>query len=477
MEQTIRNFTGQLKVLESNNRFILPVEIKALNSLPNRNNWQYINLAQHLKDFSNIPILTAYLAGGAVVGDGHNFDEKKDPNTGERYVSFTSADAERIVGWVGDNAARLEVIDGVEWVVLTSNLWQWYSRELCEKIARQGSMEVSIETLVTKEHMEGDIAVEEEYIILGVTVLGDTVSPAVAGADISIRSQRHLSEIRDAMKEEILKAASYVEDNSKEIVQENKSNERMRFNMTYFSKKQCAELSKRFDGYTVLTAAQDTKGVIHVVLLSDNGDTAKYDMNSVDETIAVERIKACEGTVVFDCDNCDNAEENCDNTLSVDLCDAMTAMNEALNRANEAHENAEAELQRANESLNTAMATITEMRNAENARRVQSAKAVAKKTLSAFNATSAFEVSESLLDAVNKDIDSGMYTEKVNSDGAWVGEAEVELRVKALCADEQQKFNQANAEKNKKTFIWEKLSEQEDDGSIASLLRRKGIRE
>lgn len=477
MEQTIRNFTGQLKVLESNNRFILPVEIKALNSLPNRNNWQYINLAQHLKDFSNIPILTAYLAGGAVVGDGHNFDEKKDPNTGERYVSFTSADAERIVGWVGDNAARLEVIDGVEWVVLTSNLWQWYSRELCEKIARQGSMEVSIETLVTKEHMEGDIAVEEEYIILGVTVLGDTVSPAVAGADISIRSQRHLSEIRDAMKEEILKAASYVEDNSKEIVQENKSNERMRFNMTYFSKKQCAELSKRFDGYTVLTAAQDTKGVIHVVLLSDNGDTAKYEMNSVDETIAVERIKACEGTVVFDCDNCDNAEENCDNTLSVDLCDAMTAMNEALNRANEAHEKAEAELQRANESLNTAMATITEMRNAENARRVQSAKAVAKKTLSAFNATSAFEVSESLLDAVNKDIDSGMYTEKVNSDGAWVGEAEVELRVKALCADEQQKFNQANAEKNKKTFIWEKLSEQEDDGSIASLLRRKGIRE
>ena len=150
MEQTIRNFTGQLKVLESNNRFILPVEIKALNSLPNRNNWQYINLAQHLKDFSNIPILTAYLFNGSVVGDGHNFDEKRDPATGERYVSFTSADAERIVGWVGDNAARLEMIDGVEWVVLTSNLWQWYSRELCEKIARQGSMEVSIETLVTK---------------------------------------------------------------------------------------------------------------------------------------------------------------------------------------------------------------------------------------------------------------------------------------------------------------------------------------
>lgn len=479
MEQTIRNFTGQLKVLESNNRFILPVEIKALNSLPNRNNWQYINLEQHLKDFSNIPILTAYLFNGAVVGDGHNFDEKRDPETGERFVSFTAADAERIVGWVGDNSARLEMIDGVEWVVLKSNLWQWYSRELCEKIARQGSMEVSIETLVTKEHMEGDIAVEEEYIILGVTVLGDDVAPAVAGADISIRSQRHLSEIRDAMKEEILKAASYIEGKSKETVQEKINlNERVT-KLTYFSRKQCAELSKRFDGYTVIAAAQDEK-VIRVALMSDNGDIAKYDMNSIDETIAVERIKACEGTVTFDADcgdNCDNAEDNCDNALSCNLSETLAIMNEVVSKANAAREAVEAELQKANESLTAAMGTIADMRNAENARRVQSAKDVAKRTLSAFNANSAFEVPEALLDAVNKDIDGGMYTERVNAEGAWIGETEVEQRVKAICADEQQKFNQANAEKGKKTFIWETLSEQQDDGSVASLLRRKGIRE
>lgn len=481
-EQIIRNFTGELKVLNTNSRFIMPVEIKALNSLPNRNNWQYVNLAQHLGSFSNIPILTAYLMNGAVIGDGHNYSEKRDKQTGEEYVSFTDADAERIVGWVGDNEARLEIIDGVEWVVLNANLWEWYSKELCDKIARQGSMEVSIETLVTKEHMEGDIAVEEEYIVLGVTVLGDAVSPAVAGADISVRTTKHLSEIRDAMKEEILKAASYIEGkNSEEIVQEKiNSNERVT-NLTYFSRKQCAELSKRFNGYTVIAAAQDDK-VIHVALLSDNGDIAKYEMNSIDETIAIERIKACEGTVTFDCDNaecCDNADgECCDNTMSVNLSEALAVMNEVVSKANEAREKAEAELQKANESLNTAMGTITDMRNAENARRVQSAKAVAKKTLSAFNATSAFEVPESLLDAVNKDIDGGMYTEKVNADGAWIGEADVEMRVKALCLDEQQKHNQANAAKNKTTFIWDKLAQnEEDDGSVAALLNRMGVRE
>ena len=247
----------------------------------------------------------------------------------------------------------------------------------------------------------------------------------------------------------------------------------MRLNMTYFSRKQCAELSKRFNGYTVITAAQDDKG-IHVALLSADGDIARYDMNSVDETIAVERIRICEGTVTFDCDN---SEENCDNALSADLSETLEAMNEVVCSANSAREVAEAELQKANESLATAMATIADMRNAENARRVQSAKTVAQRTLSAFNATSPFEVSESLLEAVNRDIDSGMYTERINADGAWIGEADVELRVKALCADEQQKVNKANADKNKKTFIWETLGKEEDDGSVSALLKRKGIRE
>lgn len=476
MEQAIRVFKGQLKVLESNNRFIMPVEIKALNSLPNRNNWQYTNLQAHLVGFSNIPILTAYLMNGAVIGSGHNFDEKRDPRTGEEYVSFTAADAERIVGWVGDNAARLEVIDGVEWVVLRANLWEFYSKELCEKIRNQGRMEVSIETLVTKEHMEGEIAVEEEYIILGVTVLGDNVAPAVAGADISVRNVRHLSEIRDAMKEEILKAASYIED-GKQVQGKNNTKKGVN-NLVYFSRKQCSELSKRFEGYTVIAAGQDSKG-IHVALLSDNGDIARYEMNSVDETIAVERIKPCEATVTFDCDN--NAEDadncdNCDNALNADLSETLAVMSEVVTRANEARSNAEAELQRVNESLTTAMGTITDMRNAENARRVLSAKAAAKKALGAFNASSPFAISETVLEAVNADIDNGVYTERVNAEGVWIGESEVEQRVKALCCDEQVKENNSKKEKNQKTYIWEHLNSDEDEDSISSLLKRQGIR-
>lgn len=474
---------GKLKFLADKNKNLQPVELWCLNEKVNRNNWKYLDIASHLSDFHDIPILTAYILGGKIISDGHNYDLKRDEN-GEEYASFTAADAERIVGWIDGDARIQKDEDGIDWVVCRGNLWAFYCHELVQKLKSQGleGMSISIETLVFSEDIVDGVAYEKDYTVLGVTILNESVSPAVV--DASIRTLSHLSEIRDAMKEEILKAASYIEgENSEEIVQENKFNERMRVSMTYFSKKQCAELSKRFEGYTVLAAVQHSKG-IHVILLSDEGDTARYEMNSVDETIAVERIKACEGTITFNCDNadgecCDNADgECCDNEVSVDLSEAMEAMNTVLTNANEARERAEAELQRVNESLNAAMGSISEMRNAENARRVQSAKAVAKKTLSAFNATSAFAVSESLLDAVNKDIEGGMYTEKVNADGVWVGEADVEMRVKALCLDEQQKHNQANAEKNKTTFIWDKLAQnEEDDGSVAALLNRMGIRE
>ena len=87
-----------------------------------------------------------------------------------------------------------------------------------------------------------------------------------------------------------MKAASYIEDENNEPVRETQTESRKGVNnLNYFSKKQCAELSKRFDGYTVLAAAQDDKG-IHVALLSKDGDTARYEMKNVDETIAVEKI-------------------------------------------------------------------------------------------------------------------------------------------------------------------------------------------
>ena len=73
---------GRLKVLKAVNRKLYRVEIWALNDKVNRNGWKYVNLDSHLSEFQDIPILTAYLRNGQVIGDGHNFDMKTDPGRG-----------------------------------------------------------------------------------------------------------------------------------------------------------------------------------------------------------------------------------------------------------------------------------------------------------------------------------------------------------------------------------------------------------
>ena len=52
-----RTSRGQLKILSSGDRKLYRVELWMLNDKVNRNNWKYINLAAHLPEFKDIPIL------------------------------------------------------------------------------------------------------------------------------------------------------------------------------------------------------------------------------------------------------------------------------------------------------------------------------------------------------------------------------------------------------------------------------------
>ena len=207
-----RQFTGELKVLERKNQWLYSVELWMLSAKPNRNHWQYPVNDAVAKLFLGKPLLTAYLAEGMVIGDGHNMREYTDEN-GEPRADFTAADAERIVGSLSERPEdiRVEERDGDTWVVGVGTLWEWYCGQLCDQIrdlAEQGrTMPVSIETLVTASHMDGDIEVMDEFTVLGVTILGITVTPAVAGARITA-----LRALDGEFKELKIRAASYIGD-------------------------------------------------------------------------------------------------------------------------------------------------------------------------------------------------------------------------------------------------------------------------
>lgn len=446
-------------MLETTNPKLYPVEIMALNSEVNRNNWQYVGLERHFNEFLDIPILTAYVMGGNVIGDGHNYNMKRDEN-GEEYASFTASDAERIVGWVGKDASnvRLEVIDGTEWVIVKANLWSWYCKELVDQIARQGSCPVSIETLILEESQgENGVDIEEKYLVLGITILGNGVEPAVAGANIKTLSE--LSELRSKMAENILKAASYAKKENSETEPHN-DNKGVKKRMTYLSRKELAELGKKFPDYKVLAAVQDENGGIRVCLMAKDASTSVYKMDSFDDTIVPEKFRRSAAKVNFDIgEDCDNAE--------IDACEMTDEMAAEVAEACDNAKALEAQLNAANERIKA-------MEAAERVRRLSAAKAAAKAAFDAknLNRQAKAKFDEAILNPIYADIDAGKYTEKVNADGLWIGDAEVEMRVKAACADAQEEMDRKAREASETTFAHERFLNHNDDApdGIESIL-------
>lgn len=444
-----QEFVGKLKVMDTANPKIYRVQIMALNSEVNRNGWQYIHLEEHLNEFRDIPILTAYVMGGAVIGDGHNYNMKRDKN-GEEYASFTASDAERIVGWVPKDAnIRIENIDGTNWVVVDANIWRWYAKELVDQIAIQGSSWVSIETLVLEEHKgENGVDIEEKYLVLGITILGNGVEPAVAGANI--RTLSELSELRSNQAENILKAASYAkqeenpeeddpDDDSSKTESQNNEQKGVKRRMIYFSRKELAELGKKFPDFKVLAAAQNESG-IQVCLMAKDASTSSYTMASLDDTIVPEKFRHARVLASFE------MGEGCDN-VDVDVNEMVDTLAAEVAEACDNAEKLEAQLNAANERIKA-------METAERARRVQAAKDKAKAVLNGLNANrkakERFE--DSILDSINADIDAGKYTEKVNADGLWIGDAEVERDVSFLCMNAQKEMDRKTKEASESVF-------------------------
>lgn len=420
-----RTTRGRLKILSSGDRKLYRVELWMLNDKVNRNNWKYINLAAHLPEFKDIPILTAYLPSGKI-GDGHNYDLKRDPKTGETYASFTAADAERIVGWIPKDAdIRLERKDDTSWIVASAFLWKWYAPELVDMIARQGNgMEISIETLVTKEHMEGDVAVEEEYVVLGVTVLGAGVAPAVAGATI-----QSLSAMRNSMEKMCLKAASYAKEATAKTTTHDKG---VKENM--IDKARLKALSEKFNGYTVVGASSDLK---LLALVNANGEPFTYSVEESDKgNIIPDRIMRANAYVSY----------------KIGESEVQASLDAFMGEAEVRYNAATAQAQADAKTIKHLSEQLDAMKGKEDARRLNAAKSALEDEFKQCSGVEGKFDSEILKDLKAK-VDNGDFTAREDADGNWIGEAEVRMSVKALCMDEQKKLDEAAAKAQEKRYF------------------------
>lgn len=474
-EKNYRSFSGEIRNLQKKNEFIYEVELWLLNDIRNRNGWRFTDMQGNKDQFASTPILIAYVNNGKTIGSGHNYKMEQDED-GNESPTFTGATAERIIGMISEDTNDIRVVtleDGVNWIVAKGFIWKWYAKEAAEKIEKDTEagkpMSLSIEALVSEAHEEGDTEVEDKYMILGTTLLGDGVAPAVAGAHI-----RSLQEIESEFKTLRLRAASYIHGNG--VQEEEKiaepeatetnnkphdsKNNAKESNMTKFSKKQVAELASKFEGYTVLAAGSDETG-IHVCLMSADGVTATYTMDSLEDTVAPEKIIKVNAQVAF---------SGADWEMAVDAYEVIDGILADKARANASLDKATADLQEANDK-------ITKMVENEMNRRVSAAKATAEDTLAKFNANRMNPVADSVLEPIMASIDNGEFSGFENEKGEWLGEEEVRTKVLASCAADVMQKDAAEANSRKKQFIWEGLKNEShmDRGDVASLLNQINI--
>lgn len=434
--------TGTLRILSEVVGWKQKVELWLLNSKVNRNNWKYINLEQHKDLFAETPILVAYV--GDKIGDGHNFEEVKNAD-GSVTASFMDSTAERIVGYFKSASdIRIEEKDGQKWIVGVGYIWKWYAQELVKKLKRQGleGMSVSIETLIDEMYTEGTTEVFTKYQVLGTTVLGDDVSPAVESANI-----RALSAIgRKEVREMTLRVASENERSPKNNPQ---TKTRKGENKTMKLK----ELQPKFNGFTVVAvdgervALLSDKGVPHLSTAKKDGDD--YIIGTKDEVKANATFQDGENGIVI----------------------PVEAITEAyIARCSEL----EAKLAKATAANSAKDEIITKMQNTEKARRKNAVKEAIKNRLNQINANSEDEIEEDACNTLLTDEKVEEYSCMEDKDGNFCGDVAACKDVDSICMNRRIEKNKIKANASKSKFAWEADgagASNKDDGIEATVSR------
>lgn len=440
-----RIFSGQLRVCATDNKKNYKVKLMLLNEKVNENKWLYTRVAEHIHEVQDIPLLYSVINGK--IGNSHDFEIVTD-EMGNKYASFIGAESEHPYGWLpsvidGKPNGGMEVVDGVEWLTANAYLPSFYNVEMIKELERNGNqMPISIETLVSKSHYEGDVEVEDEYSIVGVTILGVTTKPAVKNANI-----RKLSVGGDELKEIKLRVASLSDEfNTEPQTQKQNQNSKKGATRTMAKVLNLEDLKGKFNGYTVLGANGLT-----VALLSDKGRTCSYTFLENEDTVVPERIEEIAVNSVFG---------EGDGAISVSAEQLVGSIRAELNSAKTALDKKTEEITKLTEKINA-------MTEAERKRRIKLVKDAIKSEFAencdAYKNDA--ELDEHLCDELLTDESVGKYAEMENKDGEFIGDAKARDDVNAKC---NKVVRDAKKAKNNSTQIHYAFEDRLNGGSSES---------
>lgn len=416
---TTNSIAGELRLLQEKDRFKQKVELWLLNDKTNRNNWRYERLEEHKKLFAETPILVAYV--GDKVGDSHNFDKVYNED-GTVTASFMDATAERIVGFFSsDDDIRIEERNGEKWVVGVGWIWQWYAQELVAKLKKQGleGMSVSIETLINEMHKDDTTEVFTKYQVLGTTILGDDVAPAVAGANIRALSAIGAKEVRNIT----LRVASLQEQNNPQ--KNNKKEKKITMDIK--------DLVGKFNGYKVLGVAGN-----NVALLSQDGAFLATCSQDNGEVVEGDKYRV-NATVVFG-----DGEEK-----------VVLALDSVIKDYEARNAELSAQIEKKTAELETITTALNKMQTQETARRKEAVINAIKNRIAEIKANSDADIADNECDDLLADEKLQAYIAMEDADGKFVGEQKACADVDTRCMSKILEHNKVRANSQKKTYAWD----------------------
>lgn len=397
------------------------VEIRALKPGVNRNNWDFTleGIRQNGKTFVGQPLLIAYV--GDKIGDGHNFDLTLNPKTGELEADFRDGEAERIVGEITDY--RMEEQVGENWLVLSASIWKYYAKQLVDYILDRKEMAVSVEVMVSDDYeiREDGTEVFEKWEGIGVTILGEGVTPAVEGARL-----RALAASNE-YKEMKLKAASYVPTETKSI-------KGGKVFMNEALKKVLSEAMAEYG--SIVGFSNDGK---YASVLRKNGVPALYPLSDFNESDGVINSKFINASFTLSAEI--QGEEGAE-TILCSAEDLMAKVNADAETARAEAETAKKECEDAKKECEEAKARIAELEKAENDRLLSEQTKAFDDAVNAhnINASANEKITEEEMNAIHNSINEGKFADV----DAVVGE------FKKLAYDK----HVANTKKEPKKLAW-----------------------
>lgn len=183
-EQNKKSFvldSKSLKIKEVLNQDFLAIEIYAISEGETRNPCGFTldSMEKAIPTFYNKFILGYFNVTNNSAQEGefeeHNSDIRYDKDLDEFYWSYTDPSAEKALGLIRESDS-VEIVEykGKKWIKLTAVILTKYNREAVKHLLKSRSKrKVSVEITVVKSHMEGDIEWIDEFILDGITILGN----------------------------------------------------------------------------------------------------------------------------------------------------------------------------------------------------------------------------------------------------------------------------------------------------------------